>query len=222
MKARLIATFLVLCTAPLLAQAPASASAPAPAPAPATQTHASDLGFSYSLPTDWQVIDSSASLPAVQQQVTKNAATEDEKKGIGCVQIALTARHGTPATVVVVVGLPFDCFGQQMTSKDLPGFATGASEGLKQTFDISDPVYGAYSLGTHDLWIERAKGIPKGHPESLYTVEIACSLLKKGAVCWMTMAADDEGLKTFEHGAVTLDGEAPAALVPTTAFDKKP
>jgi hypothetical protein len=38
----------------------------------------------------------------------------------------------------------------------------------------------------------------------------------------MTMAADETALRTFEHGAVTLDGEAPIALVPATAFDKKP
>jgi len=28
-------------------------------------------------------------------------------------------------------------------------------------------------------------------------------------------------MQTFEHGAVTLDQEAPAVLVPPTAFDKK-
>jgi hypothetical protein len=29
-------------------------------------------------------------------------------------------------------------------------------------------------------------------------------------------------MQIFEHGSVTLDGEAPAALVPAAAFDKKP
>jgi hypothetical protein len=38
----------------------------------------------------------------------------------------------------------------------------------------------------------------------------------------MAVAADDAALKTFEHGAVTLDDEPPVALVPATAFDKKP
>jgi hypothetical protein len=218
MKARLSATFLVLCSVALLAQAPA----PAP-PTPATaQTHTSDLGFSYTIPADWEVVDTQPTLPAVQQQVTQNATTEDEKKGIACVQIALTARHGTPPSVVVVVALPFACFGQEMTDKDLPGFASGASEGLKKTFDISDPVHGAYSLGAHSFWIERATGSVIGHPEVKYTVETVCSVLKKGAVCWMTMAADDAAMQIFEHGSVTLDGEAPAALVPAAAFDKKP
>jgi len=45
--------------------------------------------------------------------------------------------------------------------------------------------------------------------------------LKKAAVCWMTTAEDDAALQTFEHGAVTLDQEAPTELVPPTAFDKK-
>jgi len=218
MKALYCAALFVLSSAPLLAQAPAAG----PAATPASQTHSSAIGFSYSIPADWEVVDTKPSLPVVQQQVTKDATTDEEKKGIACEEIALTARHGTPASVIVAVALPFDCFGQVMTEKDLPGFAAGASEGLKKSFEISDPVYGAYSLGTHSVWIERATGALIGHPEVKYTVETVCSVLKKGAVCWMSITADADALQTFEHGAVTLDGEAPAALVPAEAFQKKP
>jgi hypothetical protein len=212
MNSRLATVLLVLCAASLLAQAPA----------PATEKHTSDLGFSYNLPADWAVVDINPMLPAVKQEQSQAAASEDEKKGIACVEIDLTARHGTPASVVLVMQLPFGCFGQQMTDKDLPGFAQGASEGLKKSFVISEPVYGAYMLGNHNMWIERAQGVVIGHPESQYTVEVACGLLKKGAVCWMAMAADQAALQTFEHGAVTLDGEASAMLVPATAFHTKP
>jgi len=191
-------------------------------PTAAPEVHPSDLGFSYSLPSDWEVVNASPTLSGVKDQAQQNAATEDEKKGVACVQIALTARGGSPSSVLVVVELPFACFGQTMSSKDLPGFAQGASEGIKQSFDIADPVYGDYTLGTHSMWIERAKGSPKGHPEAPYTVEIACTLLKKGAVCWMALAASDAALKIIEGGAVVLEGESPTALVPTSAFDKKP
>jgi hypothetical protein len=214
MKAPLFTALLALCSVPLVAQAPVSA--------PVAQSHTSDLGFSYSLPVDWEVVDTAASLPVVQQQVAQAAASEEEKKGISCVQIGLTARHGSPASVVVVVALPFACFGQTMTDSDLPGFAMGASEGLTNTFDITDPVYGAYSMGSHSVWIERATGLLKDHHEVKYTVETVCSVLKKGAVCWMTMAADQDALQTFENGAVKLDSDAPAALVPANAFAKKP
>jgi hypothetical protein len=214
MKSRPFAAFFVLCCAPLLAQAPAAA--------PAIQTHTSDIGFTYGIPSDWEVVDTQPALPVVKQQATQSAGSENEKKGIACVQIALTAKHGTPASVVVVVALPFDCFGQQMGDKDLPGFAAGASEGIKKTFDVSDPIYGAYSLGTHSVWVERATGSLIGHPEVKYTIETVCSVLKKGAVCWMAMAADDPGLQTFEKSTVTLDGETPAALVPADAFQKTP
>ena len=192
------------------------------AQAPALQAHASELGFTYSLPSEWEVMATPSSLAEMKQQQSQSATSEDEKKGLACVQLALTARHGEPASVVVVIQLPFDCFGQAMSDKDLPGFAQGASEGLKQSFDITDPVYGSYTLGSHSMWVERAKGSPKGHPELPYTMEIACSLLKKGAVCWMGMAADDSALKIFESSPVALEGESPAALVPPTAFDKKP
>jgi len=201
---------------------PTASGQAAPPASTAAQQHASSLGFSYSVPGDWEVVDSQGKLPGVKEQADKNASSDEEKKGLACVQLALTARHGDPASVMVEVALPFDCFGEQMTEAELPGFASGASEGLKQSFDLGEPVTANYSLGSHTMWIERAKGTPKGHPELPYTVEIACGLLKKAAVCWMAMAADDAALRTFERGVVTLDGESSGALVPPTAFDKKP
>jgi hypothetical protein len=217
MKAHFLAVLPVLCSLSLQAQAPASASA-------ASEAHASALGFTYGLPSDWEVEEAPAppSLADLKQQAQQNASGEDEKKGVGCVQVALTGRHGNPASVIAVVQLPFDCLGQTASGKDLPGFAEGASEGIKQSFDIAEPVYGSYAQGSHSFWIERARGTPKGHPEVPFTVEIACSLLKKGAVCWMAVAADDLALRAFEQGPVTLEGESPTALVPPTAFEKKP
>jgi hypothetical protein len=217
MSARLIPVFIALLGSSILAQAPAPAATAATSP----QVHSNALGFSYTVPADWEVVDG-PSLPVVQQQAQKDAATDAEKRGINCVQIALTARHGSPASVVVVVDLPFDCFGEQMTDKDLPGFAQGAAEGITRTFDLTDPVYAAYSLGTHSVWIERSKGAVKDHPELVYTVETVCSVLKKGAVCWMALAADKDALAAFEGGAVMLDSDAQPALVPATAFEKKP
>lgn len=217
MVSRLLLLFFVLGGAALPSQTPG----PTPDKTP-FQTHKSDLGFSYSVPKDWEVVDSQSTLPLAKQQAEKGATSEEEKKGLACVQIALTARHGNPSSVTVEVALPFACFGKELSEKDLPGFASGASEGLKQTFDIGEPVYGSYQLGTHGMWIERAKGAPKDHPELPYTVEITCSLLKKAAVCWMSMAADEGALRTFENGKVTLDGESPTPLVPPSAFDKKP
>jgi hypothetical protein len=123
---------------------------------------------------------------------------------------------------VVAVVLPFACLGAEMTDKDLPGMGSGAMEGIQQNFDVAEPLFGVYSLGSHSLWIERVKSTLKDHPEAQYTVETVCSILKKGAVCWMAIAADQAALDIFEHGAVVLDGEAPAALVPANAFVKKP
>jgi hypothetical protein len=214
MKALFAATFL-LCGAALVAQEPAPQ-------APAAQTHTSALGFTYAVPADWEVVDTSATLGGVKQQAQQNASEDVEKRGAACVAVSLTAKHGAPASVMVIVELPFDCLGQTATEKDLPGFAQGASEGLKQNFDLAEPVFGTYALGSHSMWVERAQGAPKGHPELPYTVEIACTLLKKGAVCWMMMAADAASLQILEGGAVALEGDPAAALVPANAFAKKP
>jgi hypothetical protein len=183
-------------------------------------THASEeLGFSFAVPGDWNVVDTSA---VAKEQARQNAQSEDDKKGLGCVQIGLMARHGNPPSVLTEVALPFACYGQQMSDTDLPSLASSASAGLEQNFDLAEPVYGGYQLGTHRLWIERVKGALKGQPDVKYTIEIACSVTKKAAVCWMTMALNDAELATFEHMPVSLDGETPAALVPANAFAKKP
>lgn len=180
------------------------------------------VGFTFHLPAGWDAIDAQSTLPEVKQRQMQNAKTDEEKKEIACIEIPVSARYGAPPSFLAAIALPFDCFGQIMTEKDLPGFAEGSSEGPRVVFDFGDPSYGSYTLGSHHMWIERAKGNPKGHPEMVYTLEIACSLLRRAAVCWMTVAGDDQALKEFEGNAVKLDGDLFPELVPATVFEKKP
>jgi hypothetical protein len=165
-------------------------------------------------------MDTQGGLSQAKLQAAQNAKTEEAKKGLACVQMGLTARRGS--SMIVDFALPFDCIGGQISENVLSGFGEEASQGVKQGFDIGEPTFGSYALGSHNLWIERVQGTPKGQAGVTYTIEIACAVLKKAAVCWMAMAADDASLRAFERGAVSLDGDAPVALVPATAFDKKP
>jgi hypothetical protein len=223
MKTRMFAALLILCAAPLAAQAPTnSAIAPiSPPPPPVAQAHSSDLGFSYSLPSDWVVVDTKPMLPAALQQAARNYGSEAEKL-VACVQLPLRAHHSNPPSVIAVVGLSFDCVGHSYTAADLPSIASGVTEGMKKSIEIASPVINTFTLGTHSLWIERSSGSLIAHPEIKRTVETVCSILKKGVVCWMMMAADDAALQTFENCAVTLDGEESPALVPANALQKKP
>ncbi len=205
----------ILCITVLLfgAAAPGQSS-------PEVRTFSNPLGFSYSIPAGWEALNTSGNLAETRTQQSSQATSAAEKKGVACVQVPLTARYGNPASVIVEMALPFDCFGQTLTENQLPGFGAGATEGLKQSFDIVNPVEATYALGSHHLWIQRSKGSVKGQPGSPYTVEVVCGILKKAAVCWMVTAADDTALAAFEHGAVTLEDDPPAALVPATAFAK--
>jgi len=180
------------------------------------------FGFSFHIPAGWIAIDAQSTLPEVKERQLANAKNDEEKKEIGCIEVPVSARKGPPPSFLAAMALPFDCLGQVLTEKDLPGFAEGSSQGPRAIFDFGEPEYGAYALGNHKMWIERAKGNPKGHSEMPYNLEIACSLLKKAAVCWMTVASDEQSLKEFEGNAVTLDGDFFAEFVPATAFDKKP
>ncbi len=213
---------LFVCCGSLLAQMPSKTAHAATSTKPALHSYANSLGFTYTFPADWDVVDMSKTLPEAREQAQESATTQTEKQGAACIEIALSARHGNPPSSVVALVLPFACLGSTMTDKDLPGMATGALAGIQQNFDVGEPVYGSYALGSHTAWIERVKGTLKMNPQAQYTIETVCSLVKKGAVCWMAMASDDATLATFENGLVTLDHEPPTALVPATAFDNKP
>ncbi len=213
MKAVILSMALVSAGCAVYGQAPSSV--------PPAGAGSADLGFTYNLPHDWEVL-SSAAMTAKKSEASQAGGTDEEKKGLACLEPVLTARDQKSGSILSVEELPFACFGQVMTNEDLPGFAAGAPEVLKQSFDLGDPVTATYALGTHSMWIERAHATLKDHPEVPFTVEIACGLLKKAAVCWMTVAGSDDALQAFERAAVILDGESSVALVPPTAFEKKP
>lgn len=212
MRISFVVAVLALCCASLTAQTPQVPPHPS----------VSALGFSYTLPAGWQPVNAVPTPPAAKQNPQRPARKKTGKQDTSCARAVFSARHGDPASTVVVVALPFACYGQAMMPKNLPGFASGVSQGLRQHFKITNPVYGSYELGNHSFWIERAVGVPKGHPEIRYTVEITCSILKNSAVCWMTTSASAGGLRDFENSLVSLDGEPLTALVPKNAFAKKP
>ena len=209
---RLFPALFVLAAASMLPQA-----APQPA-APDPPAGAGPLGFRYILPDDWQIVGASSVSSSEHKKEEKGAPTAEEKKGIDCLQVVMTARHGDPPTVIVVDALPFACYGQTLTDTELPGFGSGAAEGLKQAFDISSPIESSYMIAGHKMWIQRARAIPKGQTAPQYTVEIACTLLQKGVVCWLAQASDEAGLRVFEQSSVILDGVSAPALVPSGAF----
>ena len=219
----LLAALIILCPFTLPAQAPdASPLAQTQDSGRVARTHSSDKGFSYSLPLDWEIVDTKPMLPVVRQQVTAGVTDADEKKGIECAQIDLMARDGNPPSIIEAITVSFDCIGQKFTDKDLASLATGVAAGLNKTFTITDAVYGAYTLGTHSVWIERATGTFISHPDMKRTVETVCSILMKGVVCWLAVTVDVAALQTFERGAVTLDSEDATALVPVDVLNKKP
>lgn len=175
------------------------------------------LGFSYGLPGDWNAV-----VPKTANSGQAPAKSEIKPSGTACVEVPLTARHGSPSSTMVIVALPFACFGQTIPEQNLAGFGAGVTDGLKYAFDLQKPVDTTYSLAGHKIWIERMKASPKGKPAPTYTVEIACTLLRKGAVCWMVEALDEISLKAFEQSRVTLEGSPPERLVPGDVFAKDP
>jgi hypothetical protein len=193
------------------------------ATAPGFVTFSSDANFTVSYPSDWEVLDSAPMMPAVRLKMEEKAQGETAKKAADCTQIALLLRHGIPQSRIVVLVLPYSCIGPGLNSGDLAGAAEGISLGLKKTNDLIDPIYGAYKIGKHEMWIERAEAIPKAHPELKFKMEIVCVMLKKAMVSWMTFAQSADDLAAAETLKVSLDGDSLAVLVPPgTLATQKP
>ncbi|MGD0682228.1 MAG: hypothetical protein ABR990_09260 [Terracidiphilus sp.] len=188
---------------------------------PVAKVHTSDLGFTYSLPSDWTVLSEHPTLPWEQQAAAKYAGSNKEKLD-ACTVDVLTAGHPHPASIISISAMPFNCIGQYLTGDYLPSLGAGVSRGLQRSLTVANPAHNTYTLGTHNLWIERATVAPIEHPDQKGTLETVCGILSKAAVCWVAFAADDAALKTFEQGAVTLEGEAATALVPADAMTRKP
>lgn len=195
------------------------AALPAVAQTPALTPHVTPIGFTINLDADWTEIDMSAQMAAARQQVAQAAISEVEKRGITCLEMPLTARHGNPPSMLTVVDLPWSCMGIQATEKDLPGFGMGALQNLRQQFEMEEPATSTFALGHHAGWTARAKATPRG-TQLGYTIEVACTLVEKGSVCAMIVAADATTLSHFEQLPVVLDGTSFPALVPAGTYGK--
>lgn len=189
--------------------------------APEATVYKSDMGFSYAYPTVWELVDTKPMLPAAQLNAQDKATSDPEKRGAACAQVGFLVRHGAPASVIMSLALPSDCFGQHFAQSDLPSVGEGMSQGLKKNFNIVDSTYSAYKLGAHNVWVERAKGTPQNQPQPVYTIETACTIVEKGMVCLLTLAADADALSTFETGRIAFEGDDPLPLVPTGTFEAK-
>jgi hypothetical protein len=178
--------------------------------------------FSYTYPSNWEVVDAKPVMPAVRQKVEEDATSDSEKIAAECTQLALVLREPTLKSSIVVVALPFACVAPAVNESDLPAVAAGVAQGIKKGFDVSNPVYGAYKLGKHSFWAERAQATSKNHPELTFTLETACTMLKKAMVCWMGFARNQDALSVLEGGQTSLESDPPSSLVPSTAFKSIP
>ena len=221
MNAQFLFTLTVF-SAVAAAQHPAAHSSKPAAAKPALQKHSDAIGFSYSLPADWQMVDLSVSLHEEQQKTETSEASEEEKRGVGCIQIAMNAHHGDPASMITVADLPTGCMGTPMTPDDLAGFGRSAVESVRQNFELGEAVESTYLLGRHHVWEARSTATPIGAAGPVFTVETVCTLVQKGAVCWMILAAREADLTAFERGPVVLDTDPPSALVPKSVLGGKP
>ena len=153
MKLPVFTLLIALGAASLLAQAPEQ---------PAAGPPSSDLGFTYSVPHNWEVLSAPETMAQKKAEASRNAVSEEEKKGLACLEPVLTARDGRSGSVLSVQALPYACFGHEMSPDDLPGFASGALEGLKQNFDVGESVSATYVLGTHRMYDQSRQGHHQG------------------------------------------------------------
>ncbi len=188
---------------------------------PQTYTNTA-IDFHYTYPGDWQTFDAAPAVAVSKLQTEKSADSEMEKKGAECAELLLTAKTKAGG-VVMIMRISSECLGVKFTNDQLAGVATGMAAGMAKNFELSEQQSGAYSLGSHDFAIFKARGASKSDPTQVLSIDIPCTIYGDGVLCWMAMSQDEAGLADFKKSLVQLGKEPATALVPDSAFpEKKP
>jgi hypothetical protein len=174
------------------------------------------LGFTFSYPAAWQVVNTEAIQATPDKQEGENSKSDPMSHAAQCSQNQniIVSLPGKPPSLMQVMAIAYECTGLTLSEKDLPVFALAVESRMTKRFLLRNPVFDSYNLGSRKVWIERARETTQESPELSVTVENACALLKKPAVCLTAFAGDEAALQVFEQSAVTLDGEASPGLVP--------
>jgi hypothetical protein len=207
----------ICCCCALSWPQPATAQSATPAPAPMVFT--SDMGFTYEYPSDWTLVDTNGLTAGLQPDAGGKDGDELGKKAFLCTQIGFAIHNDRGSSAILAMTVPFDCLGLKFDDHALRSFGRGVLAGMSGAANFSSRISAVYQLGTHNLWIGRERGTLKANPQIAVTLETSCTLLKKGAVCWTLLTTNSDIAAIFEGGRVSLEGEAPTALVPPTAFD---
>ncbi len=195
-----------LAAIPDLGQTPASEN---------TSAYVSQFGFQYNYPANWNVVTAAPITSAVQAQTDPDL----NKRGTACSQIALLVRSPDRAVLIIAMQLPYACIGYTWTEPELATYGNGFNLGLAQTYDLGPATITTFKLGQHAMWASRFMATPKNHPDHTYYAESVCTVLKQAAICWAAIAAEQSLLSILEQGKVSLEGDPPTALVPSTAFN---
>jgi hypothetical protein len=197
-----------------------------PALTPKAGVFQSALGFSYSYSNDWISLNNTKLFEALNRmnELLPKKEKENSRKGLAtrateCRQMVMMLALPKPRSgAVVITAIPSDCVGRTLAEKDLPVLQSLASQNATSALDVTSVRAGNYMLGSHNVWIKRFLGTPKGQPRKPTTAELVCALPAKAFVCWSAVVGNEEELKAFEYGAVTLDGDSAPALVPPAAI----
>lgn len=192
---------------------------PAPA-AGGNQSFSSDLGFTYSIPADYTVVDAQPMMPVLRMQEERTADSAAEKKGMDCAQPILVARHAN-GSVIVVMGLTSDCMGTPLTADQLAQMGIGVVQGMEQGPSgvvLKNPQYGAFRQSDHDFWIVKSNAPTKDAPDTPHWLEAVLTVVPRGVVFWLFTTPDGAQTAGFENTLLHFGSGGDAPLVPATAF----
>lgn len=177
--------------------------------------YSSDFGFQYTYPAGWTRVDTASMMPSIQMQQQARALTDKAKRAAACTHIGLLVTRSNPTMKIIIIELPYSCYGSSYQDSEVSTYGPGVLDGLGQQFDIGAPTSTTtYKLGKHSIWANRSHATLKQHPDQPYEMETVCTILSKAAVCWVAIAEQAQMLSVLEQGQVSLDGDPLVALVP--------
>ena len=208
---------LVLSSSAQTASATAAPQTPAAhadvAPGSGMHTYQNDtLHLAYSYPAGFT--DASAMVgPAFEASFGQE--TPGKKDEMRCVTVPFSAMNnaGGQLQLVLLARADAGCLKKKLTPEMLPAFTQGEVQGLVASgahTQFGDP--SAFTTQGHAAEMIRGSfTLPTG--QALHAM-VVCVLLKPDVGCWQFLGSTDASLSTMSAFPVSLDGAAPAPLVP--------
>ena len=178
----------------------------------------SDLGFSYEIPSDFQIFDpqdweAKHRLDANGQPARSQVPESQRRKTL------LAARNEGQSKQVVVTSCTGQCMGRLQNATDLNLLLANDTLDLARNYTLRDTRYGAFTVGSHPVAVMRSAAASKAQPwEPEKQVALLITPVPGGVIEYLLQGKTRGDLDTLMATRIRFEDGAESELIPSEAF----